>query len=38
VLDKAISALPEINKFLRQAPDEIAPLDQTVEQLLTLPG
>ena len=38
VLDKAISALPEINKFLRQAPDEIAPLDQTVEQLLTLPS
>jgi flagellum-specific ATP synthase len=37
-LDKAISALPEINKFLRQTPDEAAPLDKTVEQLLTLPS
>jgi len=37
-LDRAIAALPEINKFLQQGPDESASLKQTIEQLLALPG
>jgi len=37
-LDKAISALPEINKFLKQRPDDPAALDQTAKSLLALPG
>jgi flagellum-specific ATP synthase len=38
VLDKAIKALPDINRFLKQAPDEAASFDKTVTQLLALPG
>lgn len=38
VLDKAIKALPDINKFLKQTPDEAAPLNQTITELLALPG
>jgi flagellum-specific ATP synthase len=37
-LDRAIGALPQINAFLRQGPTEIALLDSTVKQLMTLPS
>jgi flagellum-specific ATP synthase len=36
VLDRAVVALPEINKFLCQGPHEAAPLSQTLQQLLAL--
>jgi len=37
-LDKAISGLPQITSFLQQGRHEIAPLDQTMQRLLTLPS
>ena len=37
VLDQAIALMPELNRFLTQAPEEAAPLQQTVSRLLTLP-
>ncbi len=37
-LDRAISALPQINTFLRQGPTETAVLDSTVKQLMALPS
>jgi flagellum-specific ATP synthase len=37
-LDKALAALPQIEKFLQQGPDEPAPLAANVEQLLALPS
>ena len=36
-LDKALAALPRIDKFLQQEPDEPAPLALNLEQLLALP-
>jgi flagellum-specific ATP synthase len=36
-LDKALSVLPHIEKFLRQEPDEQAPLDVNLKRLLALP-
>jgi len=38
VLDKAIAALPEINRFLKQSPVDLPSLQQTIEQLHALPG
>jgi flagellum-specific ATP synthase len=38
ILDKAIAHLPAINSFLRQRPDEIASLADTLNRTLTLPG
>src|ERR1051326_4444660 len=38
VLDKAIAALPEINRFLRQSPADLPSLSQAIEQLQALPG
>jgi len=37
-LDRAIAALPQINTFLRQGPNETANLDTTVQQLMALPS
>ncbi len=37
-LDRAISALPQINTFLRQGPTEMAVLDSTIKQLMALPS
>jgi flagellum-specific ATP synthase len=37
-LDQALAALPAINAFLRQKKNELAPLQQTVEALLSLPA
>ena len=37
-LDKALAALPQIEKFLKQEPNEPAVLASTLEQLLTLPS
>ena len=37
ILDKAISALPQINTFLKQTPNERSTLDETLKQLLALP-
>ncbi len=38
VLDKAISALPEINRFLKQGPNERPSLPDSLKQLLSLPS
>src|SRR5579862_7853473 len=38
VLDKAVTALPAINSFLRQGPDEAASLPDTFKRLLELPA
>ena len=38
VLDKAISALPEINRFLKQTPNERPSLPDSLKQLLSLPS
>jgi flagellum-specific ATP synthase len=38
VLDRAIVALPAINDFLRQGPDEAAPLADTLPRMLALPN
>jgi len=37
-LDRALAALPAINKFLQQRKDERAPFDETIKALLALPG
>jgi len=37
-LDKAIAALPEINRFLRQAPGDRTSLQETLQQLYALPS
>jgi flagellum-specific ATP synthase len=37
-LDKAIAAIPAYNKFLQQKPAEKAGFQETVDQLLALPG
>ncbi len=37
-LDRAIAALPAINRFLQQRPDETASLAETEKQLLALPS
>lgn len=37
-LDKALAALPQIDKFLQQTPDEPAPLASNIEQILALPS
>ncbi|MGA2921190.1 MAG: FliI/YscN family ATPase [Candidatus Sulfotelmatobacter sp.] len=37
-LDKALAALPQIEKYLQQEPDEPAPLASNLEQLLALPS
>ncbi len=37
-LDRALAALPQIEKFLKQEPNETATLASTLEQLLTLPS
>lgn len=37
-LDKALAALPQIEKFLQQEPDEPAPLASNLEQLMSLPS
>jgi len=37
ILDKAISALPQINSFLKQVPDERSTLDETLTRMLALP-
>lgn len=37
-LDKALAALPQIDKYLQQEPNELAPLASNLEQLLTLPS
>ncbi len=36
-LDKALAALPQIEKYLKQEPDEPAPFAANLEQLLALP-
>jgi len=36
LLDRALAALPQVNEFLRQKPDEIAPLENTLERFLRL--
>src|SRR5579872_1927951 len=38
VLDKAVTALPEINRFLKQGPDDRCPLPDTLRQLQALPS
>ena len=37
-LDKAIAGLPHLTAFLQQMRDESAPLDKTIQALLSLPG
>jgi flagellum-specific ATP synthase len=37
-LDKALAALPQIEKFLQQEPDEPAPMSSNLQQLLALPS
>jgi flagellum-specific ATP synthase len=37
-LDKALAALPQIEKYLQQQPDEAAPLASNLSQLLALPS
>jgi flagellum-specific ATP synthase len=37
-LDKALTLIPELDHFLMQKPGEAAPLAETVEKLLALPG
>jgi flagellum-specific ATP synthase len=38
VLDQAVVAMPVINGFLQQRADELAPLEQTLANLMALPG
>jgi flagellum-specific ATP synthase len=35
-LDRAIAALPQINSFLQQGPDEVTTLGSTITQLMAL--
>jgi flagellum-specific ATP synthase len=37
-LDKALTLIPELDQFLMQKPGEAAPLGETVNKLLALPG
>jgi flagellum-specific ATP synthase len=37
-LDKALTLIPELDHFLMQKPSEAAPLAETIEKLLALPG
>jgi flagellum-specific ATP synthase len=37
-LDKALLLIPELDHFLMQKPSEAAPLSETIEKLLALPG
>lgn len=37
-LDKALVLIPELDHFLMQRPGEAAPLSETIEKLLALPG
>ncbi len=37
-LDKALTLIPELDHFLMQKPGEAAPLAETIEKLLALPG
>ncbi len=37
-LDKALALIPELDHFLMQKPGEAAPLPETIEKLLGLPG
>jgi flagellum-specific ATP synthase len=38
LLDKAIEALPSINSFLKQKPDEFNTLEETIQKLIALPA
>ena len=38
ILDKALLALPHIDRFLQQEPHEAAPLESSLQQLLALPA
>ena len=35
-LDRAIALLPQLDSFLRQKPDEVSPMADTLERFLTL--
>ncbi len=37
-LDKALTLIPELDQFLMQKPGEAAPLGETIQRLLALPG
>jgi flagellum-specific ATP synthase len=37
-LDKALSLIPELDQFLMQKSSDAAPLEETIKQLLALPG
>ena len=37
-LDKALTLIPELDQFLMQKPGEAAPLQETINKLLALPG
>ncbi len=37
-LDKALALIPELDQFLMQKPGDAAPLAETIQRLLTLPG
>jgi flagellum-specific ATP synthase len=37
-LDKALSLMPELQRFLMQKPDEAAPLSETIGKLMALPS
>jgi flagellum-specific ATP synthase len=37
-LDKALALIPELDQFLMQKPGEAAPLGETIQRLLALPG
>jgi flagellum-specific ATP synthase len=37
-LDQAIAALPALNAFLRQKKSELAPLKESIQALMALPG
>jgi flagellum-specific ATP synthase len=37
-LDKALNLIPELDQFLMQKPEEVAPLVETINRLLALPG
>ncbi len=37
-LDKALTLIPELDHFLMQKPGDAAPLPETIEKFLALPG
>jgi flagellum-specific ATP synthase len=37
-LDKALTLIPELDQFLMQKPADRTPIEQTIQQLLALPG